>query len=492
MSNNATVGAEQQEPTFLAIAANPWHSSANFSITLESGQTVEVKFIPSLEGERRMHQFDLTGPVSPTGFQSHFVPAAEAETMATPYEYGTQFVRLVTADFVKEQQAKEGKQKRAKKKGEKRLPLAAPPPATNMGDSSDRTAVPESSGVSEPVEAATGSNAIAQVQADLIELTGQGTLDSAIANADVLSDPSVDARVEQAVDDQPKAITLPQSPSKSSVVLDEAIAPVAVDVLELLTPEEEAERHRLELKVERAFYEAGSSLRELRDRRLYRSTHKTFEQYCRERFGFERRHPYRLIEAANVIDNLCPIRTQEVPSIRTQILPTKLEQVRPLTSLEPDEQRQVWQQAVNKAGGKVPTGRIVKGIVERLKEQGTTPPTIPYQVGDVVEIRAGANPTLRKHDGCWGIVTHVGSFSCTVHISVRSVDVQCKPDEMDIVDPKYTADIRAVSNRIAALAKYDLDPAVWSILETLSRQTCFTQIQLDLLAWAEERYLASH
>lgn len=302
-----------------------------------------------------------------------------------------------------------------------------------------------------------------------------------------------------------EAIALPQSASKQSIVLDSALAPVAsepsslnpaheatptstVEVLEPLTPEEEALRQRLELKVERAFYEAGAGLRELRDRRLYRSTHKTFEQYCRERFGFERRHPYRLIEAANVMDNLCPNRTQEVPSIRTQILPTKLEQVRPLTSLEPMEQRQVWQQAVNKAGGKVPSGRIVKGIVSRLKDQGTTPPTIPYQVGDVVEIRAGANPTLRKHNGCWGIVTHVGSFSCTVHISVRDVNVQCKPDEMDTVDPKYTQKIQEVSDRVAALARCDLDPAAWSVLETLNRQTCFTQFQLDLLAWVEERY----
>ena len=61
--------------------------------------------------------------------------------------------------------------------------------------------------------------------------------------------------------------------------------------------------------MERAFFEAGKALTELRDRRLYRSTHPTFEEYCKERFGFERRHPYRLIEAAGVVDNLikmCP------------------------------------------------------------------------------------------------------------------------------------------------------------------------------------------
>jgi hypothetical protein len=62
----------------------------------------------------------------------------------------------------------------------------------------------------------------------------------------------------------------------------------AVEVPEL-TEEEERDRLHLERKVERAFYEAGKALMELRDRRLYRSTHKTFEEYCRDRFGHSRR-----------------------------------------------------------------------------------------------------------------------------------------------------------------------------------------------------------
>ncbi len=44
-----------------------------------------------------------------------------------------------------------------------------------------------------------------------------------------------------------------------------------------LTIDEESDRFSWERKVERAFYEAGKALRELRNRRLYRSTHFTFE-----------------------------------------------------------------------------------------------------------------------------------------------------------------------------------------------------------------------
>jgi len=70
---------------------------------------------------------------------------------------------------------------------------------------------------------------------------------------------------------------------------------VAVEVMDFeeLSPDEESERLRLERKVERAFYEAGLALRELRERRLYRSTHQNFESYVQDRFGFKRRHPRR-------------------------------------------------------------------------------------------------------------------------------------------------------------------------------------------------------
>lgn len=163
----------------------------------------------------------------------------------------------------------------------------------------------------------------------------------------------------------------------------EAILVTAVEVLEELTEAEEADRQRLEIKVERAFYEAGAALRELRDKRLYRSTHRTFEEYCYERFGYTRRRPYQLIEAAIIFENLCTIGTQnseqdnlctngtqnDLSPNERQILPTSERQVRDLINLEPDEQREVWLQAVEEVGGKVPTGRVVKSIVERLKEK---------------------------------------------------------------------------------------------------------------------------
>jgi hypothetical protein len=82
---------------------------------------------------------------------------------------------------------------------------------------------------------------------------------------------------------------------------------------EPLSHDEERERLHLERKVERAFYEAGLALQTLRDRKLYRSTHKTFQEYCLDRFDFAKSHSYRGIPSAKVVKEIVnQIKGQEI------------------------------------------------------------------------------------------------------------------------------------------------------------------------------------
>ncbi|BAY72894.1 hypothetical protein DSM107007_57690 [Nostoc sp. PCC 7120 = FACHB-418] len=189
-----------------------------------------------------------------------------------------------------------------------------------------------------------------------------------------------------------------------------ATATITVNAVEIpeLTEQEQSDRLFLKRKVERAFFEAGKALMELRDRRLYRSTHATFEEYCKDRFGYNRSRSYQLIDAAIVVDNL-----QKCPQF-VDILPTAEGQVRPLTKLEPQEQQEAWPTAVEETGGKVPTGRIVKDVVQRIMERTQVPNS--YQIGEVCQILAKDNPELRGKGGCWCIVVAVHDFSCTVRI----------------------------------------------------------------------------
>ena len=250
---------------------------------------------------------------------------------------------------------------------------------------------------------------------------------------------------------------------------------------ELLTPEEESERHRLELRVERAFYEAGNALLQLRNQRLYRSTHATFEEYCRERFGFTHRHVNYLISGSQIVENL------QMGTISSQILPTSETQVRPLANLEPDQQCLLWQQAVEEAGGKVPSFRIVKGVVERLKERDTIPPAIPYRVGDVLQIVAKIGE-LRRYDGCWAIATDINEY--TLDVCVHDGEVQLKPENLKPIDsPDECHKIRKLAERIAKLRECELDRGAYPILESLGRHANLTPLEEGLLTFLEKWYL---
>jgi hypothetical protein len=102
------------------------------------------------------------------------------------------------------------------------------------------------------------------------------------------------------------------------------------------------------------FVEVGMALLEIRDGKLYQQKgYKTFEQYCRERFQLERRHAYRLMDAAEVVENV---------SNWTQIVPATESQARPLTSLPREEQPAAWQEAVETA----PNGKVTAAHVQEV------------------------------------------------------------------------------------------------------------------------------
>ena len=66
----------------------------------------------------------------------------------------------------------------------------------------------------------------------------------------------------------------------------------------------------LETVIERGqvtFIEVGRALMEIRDRRLYRETHTTFEAYCGERWGWTRQHANRQIAAARAVEEMEPM-----------------------------------------------------------------------------------------------------------------------------------------------------------------------------------------
>ena len=114
-------------------------------------------------------------------------------------------------------------------------------------------------------------------------------------------------------------------------------------LMEILNIEESHELERCEVVIKQGlqtFIEVGQALMTIKEKRLYRISFKTFEDYCIERWAISKPRAYQLIEAANVMIGLSTI---------VDVLPKSESQVRPLTSLEPEIQKEVWKEVVKQS-----------------------------------------------------------------------------------------------------------------------------------------------
>ena len=103
------------------------------------------------------------------------------------------------------------------------------------------------------------------------------------------------------------------------------------------------------------FYEVGIALADIRDRKLYRAEHGTFEDYCQQRWQMSKAHAYRMIDAAEVVS---PIGDSGLP------LPANEGQARELGRVPEAERATVWAETVERTDGK-PTAAAVRETYEQ-------------------------------------------------------------------------------------------------------------------------------
>jgi hypothetical protein len=108
------------------------------------------------------------------------------------------------------------------------------------------------------------------------------------------------------------------------------------------------------------FVEVGQALLSIRDQRLYRETYRTFEEYLHQRWDMSRPRAYQLIEASVVVEHL---------STNVDTVPVNEAQARPLTRLAPEQQQEVWREAVETAPPSGITAKHVQTTVTRVKER---------------------------------------------------------------------------------------------------------------------------
>lgn len=259
---------------------------------------------------------------------------------------------------------------------------------------------------------------------------------------------------------------------------------ITVEVIQSSRPlseEEVRDRERLERTVERAFYQAGSALQELRDRRLYQDGYDSFEDYCRGRFGHSRQKANYLIMGAAIYRTLsaanCPL------------LPSSEYQVRPLAVLAPQQQPTVWNEAVAEAGGKTPDHRVVRETVGKYRDKGKAN---VFEVGEVVGILAKDNPRLKGKNNCWAIVTAVHPRSC---------DLRLHDGAIDLVKIEYLKElgytegdcqtVRRLCDRLSRLReREDLEDAAVAFLGILGKlqRPYLSELEEGMLTMLEKYY----
>ena len=136
-----------------------------------------------------------------------------------------------------------------------------------------------------------------------------------------------------------------------------------------------AELEKVIARGKQTFVDVGFALAEIRDLRLYKREYSSFQEYCREKWGWTKQHAYRLIEAAPVAKgNTCV---------------TNLRQASELAKVDP-EQRAGVVQAIIDEGKPVTAAAIRRHLppppMQPSGTQGTAgytlPPPPPSQVLD--------------------------------------------------------------------------------------------------------------
>lgn len=104
------------------------------------------------------------------------------------------------------------------------------------------------------------------------------------------------------------------------------------------------------------FVAVGTALMEIRNGRLYRETHATFEEYVRSVFSLSRPHAYNLMDGAQVMRDLSSI--EDIP------LPTNEAQARELKYFKtPQERAEKWREVVATLGNQPLTAKSIRAAV---------------------------------------------------------------------------------------------------------------------------------
>ena len=109
------------------------------------------------------------------------------------------------------------------------------------------------------------------------------------------------------------------------------------------------------------FIEVGRALSRVKDGRLYRETHKSFQSYLKDRFRLSKPYAYQLINAAGVAENV-PVENEA--------------QARVLSSMTESQQVEIWRLAKENKGDSPVTAQDLQETARAIADEDELPDVV--------------------------------------------------------------------------------------------------------------------
>lgn len=180
------------------------------------------------------------------------------------------------------------------------------------------------------------------------------------------------------------------------------------------------------------FVEVGNALVAISEQRLYRAEFTTFEDYCRDRWGFSRQRAYQLTAAAQTATTIVD---SGLPS------PANEGQARELARVPEPERVEVWREVVERTDGK-PTAAAIRDT---------------YTARTTADMLAGDDWLETDEDEPEDLVTLAGLETVTPTVTVRAEPEPAKPKRAPFPDAFAAAarDYNRAAEKLARLTEDD-------------------------------------
>lgn len=145
----------------------------------------------------------------------------------------------------------------------------------------------------------------------------------------------------------------------------------------MLSVEQKIELSHLEKTIERgktACIEMALALLKIREERLYRENHPTFEDYCQRRWEFSDRYGRMLVEYGETV--------RAIHSAGGTMVPVSERQSRALNGLEPEQKTEAMSGAAAVAPDNKPTTQHIQRAAAAVKSK----PESPFQAGTTATV----------------------------------------------------------------------------------------------------------